>query len=89
MGNASTEVPGVLNSVNEQGLKPVFKPFCPKIIRLIPLFHLGCVLSDVQISGLNRYCYTAGNFFLNSAHSHWLLRGHMTSNNETVSRQNL
>ena len=27
-------------------------------------------------------------FFPNSAHSHWLLRGHMTSNNETVSRQN-
>ena len=28
-------------------------------------------------------------FLLNSARSHWLLRGHMTSNNETVSRQNL
>ena len=27
--------------------------------------------------------------FPNSARSHWLLRGHMTSNNETVSRQNL
>ena len=27
--------------------------------------------------------------FPNSAHSHWLLQGHMTSNNETVSRQNL
>ena len=27
-------------------------------------------------------------FLLNSARSHWLLRGHMTSNNETVSRQN-
>ena len=24
-----------------------------------------------------------------SARSHWLLRGHMTSNNEAVSRQNL
>ena len=68
MGNASTEVPGVLNSINEQGLKPVFKPISLKIIRLIPLFHLGCVLSDVQISGLNRYCYTAGNFF-STAHT--------------------
>ena len=28
-------------------------------------------------------------FFPNSAHSHWLLQGHMTSNTETVSRQNL
>ena len=28
-------------------------------------------------------------FFHNSARSHWFLRGHMTSNNETVSRQNL
>ena len=27
--------------------------------------------------------------FSQHAHSHWLLRGHMTSNNETVSRQNL
>ena len=27
------------------------------------------------------------NFSPNSAHSHWLLRGHMTSNNKTVSRQ--
>ena len=68
MGNASTEVPGVLNSINEQGLKPVFKPISLKIIRLIPLFHLGYVLSDVQISGLNRYCYTAGNFF-STAHT--------------------
>ena len=28
-------------------------------------------------------------FFPNSARSHWLLRGHMIANNETVSRQNL
>ena len=28
-------------------------------------------------------------FFPKSARSHWLLRGHMTSTNETVSRQNL
>ena len=48
MGNASTEVAGFLKSVNEQGLKPVFKPFS---LKLIPLFHLGCVLSDVQLSG--------------------------------------
>ena len=27
--------------------------------------------------------------FSQYARSHWLLRGHMTSNNETVSRQNL
>ena len=26
-------------------------------------------------------------FFPNNARSHWLLRGHVTSNNETVSRQ--
>ena len=37
----------------------------------------------------NHFCYTAGNFFPNSARSHWLLRSHMISNNETVSRQNL
>ena len=34
------------------------------------------------------YCYIAGSVFPNSARSHWLLRGHMASNNETVSRQN-
>ena len=28
-------------------------------------------------------------FFPKSARSHWLLQGHITSNNETVSRQNL
>ena len=28
-------------------------------------------------------------FLPNSVRSHWLLRGHMTSNNKTVSRQNL
>ena len=28
-------------------------------------------------------------FFPNSERSHWLLRGHTTSNNETVARQNL
>ena len=27
--------------------------------------------------------------FSNGIHSHWLLRGHMTYNNETFSRQNL
>ena len=48
MGNGSTEVPCVLNSINEQGLEPVFKPFS---LKLIPLSHLGCVLSDVQLSG--------------------------------------
>ena len=34
-------------------------------------------------------CYITGNFFPNSVRSHWLLRGHMTSNNKTVPRQNL
>ena len=29
------------------------------------------------------------NFFPSSESSHWLHRGHMTSNNETVSLQNL
>ena len=32
---------------------------------------------------------TDGNFFPNSACSHWLLRVHMTSHNETLSRKNL
>ena len=36
----------------------------------------------------NCCCYIPGNFFP-TACSHWLLRGHMTSNSETVSRQNL
>ena len=35
------------------------------------------------------YCHIAGIFFANSARSHWLSRGHMTSKSETVSRQNL
>ena len=35
------------------------------------------------------YCDIAGIFFANSARSHWLPRGHMTSKSETVSRQNL
>ena len=36
----------------------------------------------------NKYiCYIAG--FPKSAHPHWLLRGHMTSNIETASRENL
>ena len=38
----------------------------------------------------NCVCYIAGwKFLLNSAPSHWLLRSHSTSINETVSRQNL
>ena len=35
------------------------------------------------------YCHIAGIFFANSARSHWLSWGHMTSKSETVSRQNL
>ena len=42
----------------------------------------------LQIS-LKRNCYVAGHFFPKSARSHWLIRGHMTSNVETVSRQKL
>ena len=37
---------------------------------------------------MRKLCYIAGNFFFNSTHSHWLLQGHMTSNNKAVSRQN-
>ena len=33
-------------------------------------------------------CYIAGNVFP-TARSRWFVRGYMTSNNETVSRQNL
>ena len=36
-----------------------------------------------------RVLYRALGIFPNSARSHWLLRGYITSNNETVSRQNL
>ena len=34
-----------------------------------------------------KYCYIAGVFYRYSASFHWLVHGHMTSNNETVSRQ--
>ena len=34
-------------------------------------------------------CYRAEFFFPNSMHSHWLLQGHMTSNNKTFSHQSL
>ena len=34
------------------------------------------------------HCDLAGNVFP-KGHSHWLLGGHMTPNNETVSCQNL
>ena len=37
---------------------------------------------------INQYQYS-WKFPPNNVRSHWLLRGHMTSNNETVSRQNL
>ena len=42
-----------------------------------------------EVEGIIQHCYLAGNFVLNSALFHWLLRGHMTSNSETVFRQNL
>jgi hypothetical protein len=34
----------------------------------------------------NKKCYITG-IVPPKAHSHWLIHGHMTSNNETVSRQ--
>ena len=37
----------------------------------------------------NHNCYYSLNFFSNHVRSHWLLRGHMKSNNDTVSSQNL
>ena len=46
-----------------------------------------CFMCCASIYG---YCYIAWNFFPNRARSHWLLWGHLTSNNEsTVSRENL
>ena len=38
---------------------------------------------------LNKKLLHGRKFLPNSLRSHWLLRGHMTSNNETVSRQNV
>ena len=49
-------------------------------------WRLDCILLHI---GLKRNCYIARTFFPKSACSHWLLRGHMTSNDETVSRQKL
>ena len=48
-------------------------------------------VAQVQILALPTKCscYIAGNVFPNSARSRWLLRGHMASNIETVSRRNL
>ena len=40
-----------------------------------------------QISKNVLYCYIAGVFFSYHAPIHWLVHGHMTSKNETVSRQ--
>ena len=46
--------------------------------------HTYCTICTLCISLLYSW-----KFLPNSAHSHWLLWGHMTSNNETVSYQNL
>ena len=49
-----------------------------------PIWPLWC-----HVKTPYRVLYRALGIFLNSARSHWLLRGYITSNNETVSRQNL
>ena len=57
-----------------------------------PWFNISAALGNSQLACLrpvgilNSCCYIA-DFSPNSARSHWLLRGHMTSNNKTVSRQ--
>ena len=46
--------------------------------------HIFCTICTVCIS-----LSYSWKFLPNSAHSHWLLQGHVTSNNETVFHQNL
>ena len=48
------------------------------------LLYIHCTIALKQFEVLYSW-----NFFPYRARSHWLLRGHMTSNNETVFRQNL
>ena len=48
------------------------------------LLYIQCTIALKQFEVLYSW-----KFFPYSARSHWLLRGHMTSNNETVSRQKL
>ena len=45
------------------------------------------MFGDISVQN-TLYCYS-WKFFPNSTCCHWLLQGHMTSNNETVSHQNL
>ena len=49
------------------------------------LGDLGVLTDWFDISDYSTL-FCSWKFLLNSARSHWLLRGHMTSNNETVSR---
>ena len=56
-----------------QGLLSLFCPSIPK--------------RDLDGFVKNMYCYIAGVFSRYSAPIHWLVHGHMTSSNETVSRQ--
>jgi len=50
------------------------------------IYHEGLKLSSFTL--LNGHCFLL-EIFPNSIRCHWILRGHMTSNNETVSCQNL
>ena len=50
---------------------------------------LGDVLLNNSLRWKHKLLLYSWKFFPNSARFHWLLRGHMKSNNETVSWQNL
>ena len=54
------------------------------IIVRFQLLYILCTIALKQFEVLYSW-----NFLPYNARSHWLLRGHMTSNNETVSRQKL
>ena len=54
------------------------------------VFNLNCEGIELNwLKTLKMMLLYGWNFLSNSARSHWLLRGHMTSHNETVSLQNL
>ena len=64
-------------------------------IQIVVFFHsrtqvgvFVCMIVGIVYENDN-HCYIAGPFFPKSARSHWLLQGHMTSNNATVSPKNL
>ena len=52
------------------------------IVLLYVMFTVQSPLNSLK-------CHIAGIFSHYTMYSHWFLRGHMTSNNVTVSRQNL